>query len=76
MSSKRIQIPFSRRSAVVLDMHLYLMNAESEGCEQTIEAYIDYTKTHFEKDITEMEEYFPVICGELFCITTFLQKIY
>lgn len=49
---------------VVLDMHLYLMNAESEGCEQTVEAYIDYTKTHFEKDITEMEEYFPVICGE------------
>lgn len=49
---------------VVLDTHLYLMNAESEGCEQTIDAYVEYTKKHFAKDIAEMEEYMPVICGE------------
>lgn len=49
---------------VVLDTHQYLMLAESAGCPQTIEAYVEYIKEHFQKDVEEMEEYFPVICGE------------
>ena len=49
---------------VVLDTHQYLMMAESAGCEQTVEAYLEYAKEHFEKEIQEMEQYFPVICGE------------
>lgn len=49
---------------VVLDTHQYLMMAEAFGCEQTIEGYKAYIKEHYEKDIAEMQEYFPVICGE------------
>ncbi|MBO5293045.1 MAG: cellulase family glycosylhydrolase [Lachnospiraceae bacterium] len=49
---------------VVLDTHQYLMMAEMIGCEQTKEAYVSFIKEHFEKDIEEMQQYFPVICGE------------
>lgn len=49
---------------VVLDTHQYLMVAEANGCEQTIEGYKKYVEEHFKKDIQEMEQYFPVICGE------------
>ncbi|MDD2973098.1 MAG: cellulase family glycosylhydrolase [Lachnospiraceae bacterium] len=49
---------------VVLDTHQYLMMAEMYGCEQTIEGYIDYVENHFAKEIEEMQQYFPVICGE------------
>ena len=49
---------------VVLDTHQYLMVAEANGCEQTMEGYLKYIREHFQKDIQEMEEYFPVICGE------------
>ena len=49
---------------VVLDTHQYLMVAESNGCEQTVEGYTTHIKEHFKKDIEEMENYFPVICGE------------
>lgn len=49
---------------VVLDTHQYLMLAEMEGCDQTVEGYVNYVKEHFEKDIEEMQQYFPVICGE------------
>lgn len=49
---------------VVLDTHQYLMLAEMEGCDQTVEGYLEYIKEHFEKDIEEMQQYFPVICGE------------
>lgn len=49
---------------VVLDTHNYLMMAEMEGCEQTVEGYVHYVKEHFAKDIEEMQQYFPVICGE------------
>ncbi|MDO5405849.1 MAG: cellulase family glycosylhydrolase [Eubacteriales bacterium] len=49
---------------VVLDTHQYLMFAESDGCEQTVEGYKAYITEHFEKDIEEMQQYFPVICGE------------
>lgn len=49
---------------VVLDTHLYLMVAEAQGCEQTLEGYVRYIKEHFEKAVEEMEAYFPVICGE------------
>lgn len=49
---------------VVLDTHLYLMMAEMFGCDQTVESYEEYIRDHFAKDMEEMEEYFPCICGE------------
>lgn len=49
---------------VVLDTHMYLMNAEAMGCEQNVESYKKYIEENFAKDIAEMQEYFPVICGE------------
>lgn len=49
---------------VVLDTHQYLMFAELEGCQQNLEAYKKYIKENYEKQIEEMEKYFPVICGE------------
>ncbi len=49
---------------VVLDTHQYLMFAEMDGCEQTIEGYVNYIKEHYEDEIRKMEKYFPVICGE------------
>ncbi|MBR2995747.1 MAG: cellulase family glycosylhydrolase [Lachnospiraceae bacterium] len=49
---------------VVLDTHQYLMVAESQGCEQTLEGYVDYIGDKFGKPISEMQQYFPVVCGE------------
>ena len=43
---------------------MYLMVAEMNGCEQTVEGYTEYIRENFAADIAEMEEYFPVICGE------------
>lgn len=49
---------------VVLDTHQYLMLAEMKGCEQTVDGYIKFVEEKFKKEIEEMQEYFPVICGE------------
>lgn len=49
---------------VVLDTHQYLMMAELNGCDQTVESYTKYVEENFAKDIEEMQKYFPVICGE------------
>lgn len=49
---------------VVLDTHQYLMFAEQSGCEQSLEAYLQYAKETLEPLIEEMSQYFPVICGE------------
>lgn len=49
---------------VILDTHQYLMMAEVMGCEQSIEGYVSFVKENFEKDVEEMQQYFPVICGE------------
>lgn len=49
---------------VVLDTHQYLMFAEADGCGQEVEAYLTYIRENFEKEIAEMQQYFPVICGE------------
>ena len=49
---------------VILDTHMYLMNAEAMGCEQNVGAYLTFIKDIFAKDIAEMQEYFPTICGE------------
>ena len=49
---------------VVLDTHQYLMVAEALGCEQTVESYTAYIRGTLAKDIEEMQQYFPVICGE------------
>ncbi len=51
-------------SNVILDTHQYLMVAEARGCSQTIEGYLKYIREELESQITEMERYFPVICGE------------
>lgn len=52
---------------VVLDTHQYLMMAEAYGCEQTMEGYLGYIKDVYEKDVAEVQEYVPVVCGE-WCI--------
>ncbi|MOA15852.1 hypothetical protein D3C78_1360350 [compost metagenome] len=49
---------------VVLDTHQYLMMAEMYGCEQSIEGYVQFVEEYLTKDIEEMQQYFPVICGE------------
>ena len=49
---------------VVLDTHQYLMMAEMRGCEQTVEGYVKFIEENYEADIREMQEYFPVVCGE------------
>ena len=49
---------------VVLDTHQYLMMAEMDGCPQTVEGYVEYVQTKYAKMIEEMEQYFPVVCGE------------
>ena len=49
---------------VVLDTHQYLMMAEMDGCPQTVEGYVEYVQTKYAKIIEEMEQYFPVVCGE------------
>ena len=49
---------------VVLDTHQYLMMAETEGCAQNLEGYVNYIKEVYEAKIREMSRYFPVICGE------------
>lgn len=49
---------------VVLDTHQYLMFAEQNGCEQTLEAYVRYAEETLKPMIEEMAKYFPVICGE------------
>ena len=51
-------------SNVILDTHQYLMVAEARGCSQTIEGYLKYIREELKPQITEMEKYFPVICGE------------
>lgn len=48
---------------VALDTHQYLTVAEMMGCEQTVEAYTDFIR-QWGEDIAEMQQYFPVICGE------------
>ena len=40
------------------------MLAEAEGCPQTLEGYLEYIREHYEKEVEEMQKYFPVICGE------------
>lgn len=53
-----------RYKNVVLDTHQYLMMAEMYGCEQSVEGYIRYIQEHFAKEIEEMQQFFPIICGE------------
>lgn len=55
------------RGNVMLDTHQYLMMAEAFGCEQTLEGYLNYIEEHYAKDIAEVQEYVPVVCGE-WCI--------
>lgn len=48
---------------VVLDTHQYLTVAEAMGCGQTLEEYLALIE-EWGRDIEEMQQYFPVICGE------------
>lgn len=48
---------------VVLDTHQYLTVAEAMGCGQTMEDYLAQIQ-QWGQDIEEMQQYFPVICGE------------
>ena len=49
---------------LILDTHQYLMVAEMQGATQSLEGYLHHIREVYEKDIEEMQEYFPVICGE------------
>ncbi len=49
---------------VMLDTHQYLMMAEAMGCPQDLPHYIEYINEHYAKDLAEVQEYIPVICGE------------
>lgn len=49
---------------VILDTHQYLMMAEMDGCEQSVEGYLKYIKEHYEKEIAMVQEYVDVIVGE------------
>ncbi|MBR6322950.1 MAG: beta-glucosidase, partial [Lachnospiraceae bacterium] len=49
---------------VILDTHQYLMMVEAFGLEPTKEGYVQFIEEHFAKDVAEMQQYFPVICGE------------
>ncbi len=48
---------------VVLDTHQYLTVAEMTGCGQSLEDYLRAIR-NWGEDMAEMENYFPVICGE------------
>lgn len=52
---------------VMIDTHQYLMFAEARGCTQTLNGYITYIQEKFAKDVVEVQQYVPVICGE-WCI--------
>ena len=52
---------------VILDTHQYLMIAEAFGCEQTLDGYVKYIRENYARDIKEVQEYVPVVCGE-WCI--------
>lgn len=49
---------------VMPDTHQYLMVAEAMGCKQTLNGYIEYIQENFAKQIAEVQEYVPVVCGE------------
>ncbi len=49
---------------VALDTHQYLMMAEADGCQQNLDSYLRYIQENYEKNMEEMQKYFPVICGE------------
>ena len=49
---------------VILDTHQYLMMAEMYGCEQSLDGYLKYINEVIAKEMYEMQEHFPVICGE------------
>ena len=49
-------------SNVVLDTHQYLMMAGMEN--PTLEGLEEFINTHFAPAVKEMQQYFPVVCGE------------
>ena len=49
---------------VMLDTHQYLMMAELEGCEQTLDGYLRHIQEHYARPIAEVQAYVPVVCGE------------
>ncbi|MCD8218662.1 MAG: cellulase family glycosylhydrolase [Clostridiales bacterium] len=49
---------------IILDTHQYLMMAEAMGCEQTMDGYLSYIQNTYAKDIAQVQEYLPVVCGE------------
>ena len=49
---------------IMLDTHQYLMVAEALGCAQNLNSYIEYIQNNYAKDIAEVQEYVPIVCGE------------
>lgn len=54
----------SKFKNVMLDTHQYLMVAEIMGCEQNVEAYVDWIEKNYKPMIERIQSYVPVICGE------------
>lgn len=54
----------TKRENVMLDTHQYLMMAETMGCGQTLDAYLDYIEENYKAEIAKVQEYVPVIVGE------------
>ena len=49
---------------IMLDTHQYLMVAEALGCAQNLNSYIDFIQNNYARDIAEVQEYVPIVCGE------------
>lgn len=49
---------------VWLDTHQYLMNAEGMGCEQSLPGYLKFIMDRWYREIEEVDQFLPVICGE------------
>ena len=49
---------------IILDTHQYLMMAEMDGCEQSVEGYKRYIEEHYAKEIAQVQQYVDVVVGE------------
>lgn len=49
---------------VMLDTHQYLMTAETQGCRQTKEGYLEWIREIYAPMIARVQKYVPVVCGE------------
>lgn len=53
-----------KRDNLILDTHQYLMTAEAQGCEQTLESYLNFLEKDLAPRYQEVCKSHKVICGE------------